>query len=101
MPTDGGGSSEADPTNGACETGGYTHTTTDHWKLVSDSSVAIEGRHSGELVSPKLSGSDGLRRIESMLNAIDSLPRGPRVNETAGHHVHLDATRDMRYSGGT
>ena len=78
------------------QSAGYTHAPTAHWKLVSDSSVEIPGRLAGELVSPKLSGEEGLRRIESMLNAVNMLPGGgPAVNRTAGHHVHLDASRDL------
>ena len=80
----------------AVQSAGYTHAATAHWKLVSDESVEIPGRLAGELVSPKLSGEDGLRRIEIMLNAVSTLRGGgPQVNETAGHHVHLDATRDL------
>jgi len=86
---------------------GYTHRSTEYWKIVPDRSVQVSGRHGAELVSPKMQGSDALARVRSMLNAIDTLPAkgggsrssgdpgGPEVNSTTGHHVHLDASRDL------
>ena len=80
-------------TGQAVQAPGYTHAATAYWKLVSDSTVDVPDRVPGELVSPKLSGADGLRKVESMLNAVSMLPGGgPAVNSTSGHHIHLDAS---------
>jgi biotin operon repressor len=63
---------------------GYNHDTRSHWKIVSDGSV-----HGGwELVSPPLSGVEGLREVklaaETLVNA------GAYVDRDCGLHVHVD-----------
>jgi len=74
---------------------GYTHRGIGHWKIVTDRSVNVEGKHGAELVSPKLEGFDVLREVQKMLDAIGRLPGHPKVNATAGHHVHFDGSKNM------
>ena len=72
---------------------GYTHQTTDYWKLVSDASLSDRSGYTGELVSPILQGASGfeeLRKVCEVLNSLDGLG----VNRSCGLHVHLDC-RDM------
>jgi hypothetical protein len=69
----------------------YNHTTRNHWKIVSDSSV--QGEHGFELVSPVLQGCEGLADLERACRALRIC--GARVNRTCGLHVHFgmrDAT---------
>ena len=66
---------------------GYTHTTTPHWKVVTDSS--IRGTDTFELVSPVLHGENGLAQVEKACRVLESL--GARVNKSCGMHVHFDA----------
>lgn len=65
---------------------GYNHTTRNHWKLVSDSSV----RGGFEVVSPILKGEAGLAEAEVVARALDDA--GATVNATCGLHVHFDAS---------
>lgn len=66
---------------------GYSHQTTDYWKVVTDSSV--HGRFPFELVSPKLYGQDGLREVERVMRIVREL--GGRVNRSCGLHIHHSA----------
>ncbi len=70
-----------------CRNDGYNHhdSQTD-WKLVPDSSCGYE------LVSPILSGEDGLHQIELACEALNSV--GVKVDKSCGLHVHVDA-RDL------
>lgn len=71
---------------------GYTHRTTRHWKIVTDSSVTGTGTGQGkglELVSPILKGDQGLRELEIALEALNSV--GAKVDKTCGVHIHHDA----------
>lgn len=62
---------------------GYNHQTRSHWKIVTDSSCEWE------LVSPPLSGEEGLASIKTACKAL--VDGGARVNRSCGLHVHVDA----------
>src|SRR5487761_1991863 len=65
---------------------GYGHSRVGYWKIVPDGSLSSGGF---EVVSPVLSGSNGLDHVEK---AASSLMRaGARVDRTCGFHVHVDA----------
>lgn len=66
---------------------GYNHTTRDHWKLVTDSS--LHGNDTFELVSPILGGEAGLKELEKVCWVLDLC--NVKVNDSCGLHVHLDA----------
>jgi hypothetical protein len=63
---------------------GYTHDTTTYWKCLRDGS--LEGT-SCEVVSPVLSGEEGLEQIRKVCRAISSA--GGRVDRQCGLHVHI------------
>jgi hypothetical protein len=65
---------------------GYTHDHVNAWKIVRDGSVTREGL---ELVSPILSGPEGLEAIKLALGALQRA--GATVNQTCGVHVHIAA----------
>lgn len=70
---------------------GYTHATSEHWKIVTDSSLsAIEGYSTCEIVSPILSGREGLQKLNLVCQALDDL--GCTVNKSCGFHVHHGAS---------
>lgn len=69
----------------AVQSEGYNHTTRNHWKLVSDSSV----RGGFEVVSPILSGEAGIEEARTVVTALDDA--GAKVNVTCGFHLHIDA----------
>lgn len=74
-----------------CEYEGYNHHTRPHWKIVRDGSVTSRntGQGSGlEMVSPILSGTEGLRKLETVLTIMARV--GAKVNSTCGLHVHID-----------
>lgn len=60
---------------------GYNHTTRSHWKIVPDGSTDIE------LVSPVLSGTEGLAAVKTAMRVLRAL--GARVGSTEGIHVHV------------
>nr|DAN30085.1 MAG TPA: putative amidoligase enzyme [Caudoviricetes sp.] len=67
---------------------GYNHTDhTDHWKLVTDSSLS--GNNTFELVSPILHGEQGLEELEKVCWVLDLC--NAKVNDSCGLHVHMDA----------
>ncbi|NPV52245.1 MAG: amidoligase family protein [Firmicutes bacterium] len=66
---------------------GYNHSTREHWKIVSDGS--IQGPDSFELVSPPLSGEEGLNQIRTVCRVLDEV--GAKVNKSCGFHVHHSA----------
>lgn len=72
---------------------GYNHQTRNHWKIVSDSSLHHASGLTGELVSPILTGPEGVRQLETVCRVMNEL-EGCTVNRTCGLHVHLDC-RDM------
>lgn len=67
---------------------GYTHDTTEHWKLVTDSS--LNGNDTFELVSPILEGEAGLEELEKVCWVLDLCD--VKVNDSCGFHVHMDAS---------
>jgi hypothetical protein len=70
---------------------GYTHTTVNHWKIVTDVSVQGTPNDLGfELVSPVLQGDVGLDSIRTILQNVRKL--GIETNASCGFHVHVDAT---------
>lgn len=69
----------------ACENEDYNHRDCiSHWKVITDGSCGLE------IVSPILSGEDGLQQVEKVCKALNSL--GAKVDKTCGLHVHVDAT---------
>ena len=73
---------------------GYTHKTTNYWKIVTDASV-----NSGddkdlcfELVSPVLQGEQGLSSLRGIMDSVRRL--GISTNASCGFHVHVDAEED-------
>lgn len=65
---------------------GYNHTNqAEAWKVVTDASVA----GGAELVSPILSGSEGIEAARKAAEAIDAA--GATANRTCGLHVHVSA----------
>lgn len=66
---------------------GYNHTTSEHWKLVTDGSLC--GSNTFELVSPILEGESGLRELEKVCWVLDFCD--VKVNDSCGLHVHMDA----------
>lgn len=71
-----------------CEVEGYNHTTSRHWKLVTDSS--IRGEKAFELVSPILYGQAGLEEVERVCTVLNQM--NAKVNRFCGTHVHIDAS---------
>lgn len=73
---------------------GYTHETTDYWKIVTDASIS-ENQPSRdltcELVSPVLQGEEGLQSFRTILDHIRRI--GIATNNSCGFHVHVDAER--------
>jgi hypothetical protein len=63
---------------------GYTHRVMNQWKIVTDGSVS----RGYELVSPPLSGAEGLAALKLACEALDAV--GARVNRSCGLHVHHD-----------
>jgi hypothetical protein len=67
---------------------GYNHQLRSDWKIVTDASV----NNGFEVVSPILSGNDGLNQVRKVARALISV--GARVDKRCGFHVHVDA-RDL------
>ncbi len=65
----------------------YNHTTSDHWKLVTDSS--LRGNNTFELVSPVLQGENGLRELQKVCWVLEYCDA--KVNDSCGLHIHMDA----------
>ena len=57
------------------------------WKITDDGS--INGDYSVELVSPILSGVEGLREVAKVVKILSDA--GAKVNKSCGLHVHVDA----------
>lgn len=68
---------------------GYNHRTQRYWKVVTDAS--LRGRNPGELVSPILTGEEG---IVEMKKALDATSDVTKVNNSCGFHCHVDV-RDL------
>lgn len=65
----------------------YNHTTRNHWKLVTDSSLS--GNSTFELVSQVLEGQAGLNELKKVCWVLDAC--NVKVNSSCGLHVHFDA----------
>lgn len=65
----------------------YNHNTRNHWKIVSDSS--IHGANGNEIVSPVLSGVEGMEQVKKVCLALNRA--GAKVNTSCGFHAHFGA----------
>jgi hypothetical protein len=77
-------------------TGGETHGEFPGWRVETDSSLHNEPSmaHRGiEVVSPILSGAEGLATVARMMTTIQAM--GGRVNSTCGFHVHVGFDREQ------
>jgi len=76
-----------------CRDEGYNHDTRATWKVVRDGSLAVSPGMPygacGELVSPPLSGVEGIEQVRTVLRALSAC--GATVNRSCGMHVHVDA----------
>lgn len=70
-----------------CTIEGYNHTTRNHWKIVSDSS--IRGTQALELVSPILQGEEGIAELMKVCKVLKKC--GAKVNRSCGTHIHINA----------
>jgi hypothetical protein len=72
----------------------YNHARRAHWKLTTDSSIRVSrgmsGDMAGELVSPPLSGLQGLRQVMLVCRVMSEA--GAKVNGSCGLHVHVDGS---------
>lgn len=66
----------------------YNHVARPHWKVVPDGSIS----GGCEVVSPILSGQEGLEQLAAAMAALRSA--GATVDQACGMHVHIDA-RDL------
>lgn len=60
----------------------YNHSTRGYWKIITDSSCGYE------LVSPPMSGTDGLRQIRTVCKVLND--KHVKVDRRCGLHVHHD-----------
>jgi hypothetical protein len=77
---------------------GYTHKTSQHWKIVTDSSIKPNNHGTDndlcfELVSPILVGDkeQGLGQLRNIMDAVRRI--GIASNTSCGFHVHVDAEK--------
>jgi len=69
-----------------CEDNGYNHNTRPTWKVVTDAS--LHSRNGAcEVVSPVLSGSDGLTEVRTVMKVLRDA--GASINESCGMHIHI------------
>lgn len=71
----------------ACTAEGYTHQTMARWKAVTDGSLSSRRGGTAEVVSPVLTGNDGLTEIRTVAKLLRE--GGARVNESCGMHIHI------------
>ena len=69
-----------------CNEAGYDHSVMPTWKVVRDSSVQGYAG-SCEVVSPVLTGNDGLTEIRTVAGILRTA--GAKVNKTCGMHIHI------------
>jgi hypothetical protein len=77
-----------------CTTEVYNHSTLPRWKLVTDGSLGNYNTGS-ELVSPVLSGPEGIRQVEVACRVLKEF--GCKATKRCGFHVHVGA-RDLPLS---
>lgn len=65
----------------------YNHSTRGYWKIISDSSIS--GSNGNEIVSPVLTGVDGIEQVKKVCLALNRA--GAKVNTSCGFHVHFGA----------
>lgn len=71
-----------------CSYEGYTHEVMPGWKIVTDCSIITDGEGQGlEIVSPPLSGKDGLAQIKAVCEVLTEVGT---INTSCGFHVHHD-----------
>jgi len=68
------------------EVQGYNHSTSQHWKVVTDGSLGDTVRGC-EFVSPVLRGLDGLAELAAVCEALSDY--GCTVSRSCGFHVHI------------
>lgn len=66
----------------------YNHETRNNWKIVSDSSIT--GANGNEIVSPVLSGAQGIEQLKKVCIALNRAKA--QVNTSCGFHVHFGAS---------
>ena len=60
------------------------------WNCQSDGSIAPErGRFAAEIVSPPLSGEEGLIQVVFVMDKLAEI--GAKINRSCGFHIHVDA----------
>lgn len=70
-----------------CEAEGYNHSTRRYWKAVTDGSL---GYYTGvEIVSPVLSGEEGIAEVRKVMDALTAI--GCIVRVDCGMHLHIGA----------
>lgn len=69
-----------------CEDFGYTHATHSVWKVVPDGSLTSRSG-SCEVVSPVLSGRDGLTEVRTVMSVLRAA--GASINQSCGMHIHI------------
>lgn len=67
----------------------YRHNGYDSWKAIHDGSLISNNGRSCEVVSPILSGTEGLEELKKVAKLLAAA--GATVNKTCGMHVHMDA----------
>ena len=70
----------------SCEDYGYTHATHAVWKVVTDGSLTSR-TGSCEVVSPVLTGSDGLTEVRTVMSVLRAA--GASINQSCGMHIHI------------
>lgn len=75
-----------------CRTEPYGHSLPRQWKVVTDGSLPDNGF---EVVSPPLSGEEGLEQVRAVARALANA--GARIRKACGLHVHVDANDLTRY----
>lgn len=82
------------------QTEDYNHHTRRHWKIVTDGSLHYRGGRAGyspiEIVSPPLSGPEGMEEVEKMCLSLRQA--NTIINRSCGLHVHHDAS-DVTLAG--